>query len=854
MSKTAKKTILILLVVIMGLSIPFLSACPGRNRELLFEVTFSANGGTGAPARITGIAPGSIINRPEANLRREPESGVYFEFTGRWYTDSLTTTVWDFEKDTVNANITLYAGWNAVIDAEAAIRLVIAAQAFYDEFRNYEGATELVGWTNFSSGLASASATLNNPYRTQAEIDSAVEHLGNVWASLEGTNEMITSARAILQTFFNTASPLIRNNFFETSWIPFYGARNNAETRLQGALATALKTYIEPLVALNSTMAALRRYERFNPGGWERPATHVELDIFSQLANATDAQTGFFQTVLYDKFNVSAIIANDAGNQFDARILRGFLGDIVVFGSTGEEYQRAINLNMLFDWESFRLLETHGTNLNRHFTRALNANRELNRTFGPEARFNRIYGIGHGISPDPQGHESFFYSWDIRWDLYARLGYPQIRNLDDYIDVLADMKELLRLPGGGWDTDDGAEPFAKSPWPDWDGDMVMNVKSFASSYYGYDEFMMGLFDAYNGIFHDALSGPGDFGHPDNGPYFRALEFFFRLNQRNLLYRGAQTQTWDRMAEQVRNGRTLTSTFDFSGSLLFNTETNLNRGRMMAPLIPDSANVITYGMSQYGGDRVWAIGRQTSHPDRAMMIIDWLASPEGAMTMWYGLRGLHWNYNELGETYFTEFGRQSVTDVATSQIGRTWVSPYTGMTHTLSGDFDSGRLQINNIIWSLDAVNPHSRMEDRFHMDFWRSNIGPAASAIEADWRRVTGFDSKQEYLAATDFAIIPAANFAPRRMPPQLEVILNQVQERVVRFSWQAMMAPNVTAYNRAIRDLITETNALGYAQILEWHRAEAVRRFGAWDGFPDGPRAEARPNFGSPAPVLNRT
>jgi multiple sugar transport system substrate-binding protein/putative aldouronate transport system substrate-binding protein len=605
-----------------------------------------------------------------------------------------------------------------------------------------------------------------------------------------------------------------------------------------------LITLLLSAIMLFGMAAGCTKGPKTPPGtGYVRPATHVKLEVYSQLANASDDQMGFFKALLEDRFNVEISIVNDSGNKFDTRMANGFLGDIVVYGSNGTQYQQSIQKNMLFAWEDLNLLDRYGTNLTTYFTQALEANRTLNSAFGPEDKYKKIYGIGHGISPNPSDHESFFYSWDIRWDLYKELGYPEVKDLNDYYQVLADMRDLCKNPDGSWKSDDEKTVYAMSLFPDWDGDMVMNVKSFASSYYGYDELLFGLYDAQNGVYHDALEGTGTYGAADNGPYFKALEFFNRLYRNKLVDPDSETQTWDAMAEKVRNGRTLISTFDFSGNLLYNTLTtykddgsvnvlgHLDQGKMMAPLVPNDASVITYGMSPYGGSRVWAIGKQTHYPDRAMQIIDWLASPEGAMSTWYGLRGLHWDYDAEGNTVFTDFGAQCYADTATGQAGKTWVSPYTGDSYALSGDFDKGRLQINNIIWSLDSINPDSNGE-KFHKDYWKSNIAAASSDIEQDWRTFTGYDSLQEYLESTDYSIIPAVNYASLSMSAKLEADWKTICEKIKKYTWAALRAANDLAYNKQISDMKRECASLNYAECLAYARNEAVRKFGAWDGY----------------------
>ena len=77
------------------------------SKILSYTVTFDSQGGSPVPP-ITGIGPGSAIT--------EPENPTYenFIFKG-WYKEAECLTPWDFNQDTVNNNITLYANWQPVV-------------------------------------------------------------------------------------------------------------------------------------------------------------------------------------------------------------------------------------------------------------------------------------------------------------------------------------------------------------------------------------------------------------------------------------------------------------------------------------------------------------------------------------------------------------------------------------------------------------------------------------------------------------------------------------------------------------------------------------------------------------------
>ena len=289
----------------------------------------------------------------------------------------------------------------------------------------------------------------------------------------------------------------------------------------------------------------------------EKPQELITLDVYSQLANWSGTQIGWYAALLEDKFNVRLNIIPDTEGTYETLVESGDLGDIVVWGDNGAEYKKAVQLGLLYDWEEGDLCKTYAPMIWKNCQIALETNRKISGD-------GHIYGIGHGVAMSKDDHQSFFYTWDIRWDLYKQLGYPKVKNLDDYLELLKKMKEICPKD------ENGRETYAVSLWPDWDGDMVMYVKSMATAYYGYDEHHVGLYNPKNGEYYDALM--------ENGPYLEMLRFFNKLYQNNLLDPNSMTQTWDQMSEKVKAGGTFFSIFNFAGSAAYNTTEHMNQGQ------------------------------------------------------------------------------------------------------------------------------------------------------------------------------------------------------------------------------------------------------------------------------------
>ncbi len=531
-------------------------------------------------------------------------------------------------------------------------------------------------------------------------------------------------------------------------------------------------------------------------GGKDEPIT---LTCYSQLANYSGELTGWFAKELLERFNVKILIVPDTDGVYETRMEAGNLGDIVIWGSDGDKYQNAVKQGLLFDWNEDGLLSTYGSYIEENMPYALEKNQKLTSSI-TEGADDTLYGFGHNVATSSSNHEDFFYTWDIRWDLYKELGYPEVKDLDDYLQLLIDMKELCP-------TDDaGNETYAASLWPDWDGSMVMYVKSMATAYYGYDELALGLYNTETGEFYDPLM--------EDGPYLNMLEFFNKLYQNDLLDPDSMTQTYDEMIAKVQNGGTFFSIFNYSGSAGYNSDTHISANKFMASLAPDEAQPIVYGMSVMGGNRLWTIGAKTQYPELCMEIINWLSTPEGRMTAEHGPQGITWDYDAEGNTYTTELGTAMHFDRTTEFPEDTGYY----------GEFNDGANQMNNVTWSINATNPMSNGET-YNWDNWKSNQVDPLCDTEADWRAYFGVDNTQQYLNSRAYKVAPATTYSESSKSDELKVSWEQVTKAIVDGSWKAIYAATDEEFDEAVANMTSTVTSYDYDSCVDWSKAEAERR-----------------------------
>lgn len=523
----------------------------------------------------------------------------------------------------------------------------------------------------------------------------------------------------------------------------------------------------------------------------------IKLNVYSQLANFSGKQIGWSADILKKKFNVELNIIPEGDGVFETRMTSGNLGDIVVWGADNDKYPLAVKNNLLFGWEDDNVLDEYGPYIKKNMPDALKKNKELTKTITNGAS-DKLYGFGANVALNSKDHESFFYTWDTRWDLYKKLGYPKVKNLQDYHKMLKNMQKLCPSD------DSGNKVYAVSLWPDWDDAMVMYVKAMATAYYGYDELALGLYDPTNGKYHDALE--------ENGPYLEMLKWFNDLYQDGLIDPDSMTQTYDEMIAKVQNGGTLFSIFNYSGSLGYNTKEHTSAGKLMYCMKPEDASPIVYGMNTQGGDRIWSIGAKTEYPEKCMEIINYLSTPEGRMTMEYGPKGYTWDYDDQKHAYLTDVGMKCQNDKNTTMGGG------------YKGSYHDGELQINNVTWSLDASNPDSDGET-YNKESWASYNATPSSDIEKDWRDKTGCTTINEYMEKGKYTVAPGTSFSKETQDTTLKTTWNQVTTEIKNSSWKAIYAKSDKKFDSVVASMKKSAKKYGYDKCVEWSRNQASRR-----------------------------
>ncbi|MGM9538058.1 MAG: hypothetical protein ACI3VN_06975 [Candidatus Onthomonas sp.] len=538
----------------------------------------------------------------------------------------------------------------------------------------------------------------------------------------------------------------------------------------------------------------------------ERSDETVTLTVYSQVANYSGTLTGWAATLLKDLFNVELNIIPVTDGTWETRVESGDLGDLIIFGDVGEKFQTAVANDLLFEWEDEDLLSTYGSYIEANYQDALERSREA-------AGDGCLYGIPNQVATE-DGIGEFSYAWELRWDLYKELGYPEINTLDDLLQVLIDMKALEP-------TDDNGNPtYALSLFGDWDGNgPLMFATCLVTMIYGVDHdiLKLGTYDYNTNTYTGYLE--------DGSAYIDSLRFLNQLYQNGLIDPDSMTNTWSEFEAKAKSGGTLFAEQAFMGSEKYNTSDHLNQGKYMASLQPADITSYVDEVSSAGSSYLWAIGADCEYPELVMQMINWLYTPEGAMTFNAGLRGLMWDYDENGNTILTDVGLACQTDGSYDLSGMQWTSPYTGNTYTLDNTYVDGSCQWNSQTISPYVNNTDSVEGETFSKKTWASYIDATMDYdIVSDWQETTGFETQQAYLADQNYTAKPAAanNFIMDEGSTELKLVVEQVSASINKYSWQAIYAASDAEFDSIIETMKSECNAYGYDQILEWYKGQA--------------------------------
>ena len=518
----------------------------------------------------------------------------------------------------------------------------------------------------------------------------------------------------------------------------------------------------------------------------------ITVDVFDALANYQGTQSGWFAKVVKDKFNMelNIIAPNVAGGGdtlFQTRSAAGNLGDLIISGTDNGRFSNMVTAGLLMDMTD--LLEGKEV-LTNYETAITKANADL----GQEG----IWGIPSEISnQSPEvssdGIEPLVAPY-VRWDAYEAIGTPDIASLEDFIPVMKAMQEAVPK------SDSGKKTYAISLFKDWDGNMMVGAKNYASLF-GYNELGFVMSKADGSDDQDVIS--------DDGVYVQALKFLFEANQAGLVDPESTTQNYDILSNKYRDGQILTSLWSYQGPSLYNTVENKEKGVGFMPAYIEGTSPYSSGCySEGNGKTIIAIGSQAQDPERMADFIDWLYSPEGMEIAGQaggaaGPEGLTWEMD--GDTaVYTEFGEQALpsNDVT---VPDEWGG----------GSWKDGVSALNFKALSLVDIDPNNN--EPYMATMWSSVLAKNTTALDQAWQEYAGgAKTTIEFLESKDaLSVAAGTSYVQPEETSDITTLRNQCKTVIVDSSWKMIFAKDEAEFNSILKDMQDTVKGLGYEEVL---------------------------------------
>ena len=540
----------------------------------------------------------------------------------------------------------------------------------------------------------------------------------------------------------------------------------------------------------------------------------ITVDVYDDFANYQGIQSGWFAKVVKDKFNMelNIIAPNVAGGGdtlYQTRSAAGDLGDLVLINTNNGRLNDVVSAGLVMD--ATDLMD--GKDILKNYGDAVTA---TNTGLSEDG----MYAFPNSVSSDAateasEGLEPTFGPY-IRWDYYKQLGYPEMNNLEDFLDVLEQMQTLARQTEGSNDI------YAISLFKDWDDNMLNNAKQIACMY-GYDEVGFELLSADGSSTQSIID--------DDSVYIQALKFFYEANQRGLVDPDSTTQNYDTWSAKYTNGKVLYCPWPWVGQNLYNTAENkaAGKGFMFAPV--KDMKIFSYGSCPEGNSsRVICIGSNAEDPQRMADFIDWLYSPEGIRLNGQsngaaGIEGLTYEVNSDGKPELTDFGKKALPNNSVEVP-----EEYGG------GNWKDGVSALNFKPVNLEDIDPDTR--EAYDWQTWETTIENNQTELDKDWAEHMGASSTMEYVQNNNM-LEPGSSYSIPEADSNITTVRGQCKSAVVDNSWKMVFASNDSEFASILKDMQTTAKGLGYDDVLEVDKQNAkdwtAARKASAEKYPEG-------------------
>lgn len=410
-----------------------------------------------------------------------------------------------------------------------------------------------------------------------------------------------------------------------------------------------------------------------------------------------------------------------------------------------------------------------------------------------------IYGLT-GFGANGTDGSLWTQSWglNVDWERYAAIGCPEVTaDIDSIYKVLVDMVNVKPQ------TDDGLPVYAIA-YPT----IEMRGQSLYHSYplgaYSMNDFA--VIDCWDGSLHMLYTDP-------DSADWKFNKLYWRLQQDGLLDPDSFLQDFDTDSLKAVNGQYVATLYhDITGNATrMKASEGIAGGFQFIPM--EGACVCASNDGLYAGRNLRVFAASCEHPDRLMMVMNWLYTDEGARTVQSGLEGMTWDYVDGVPTLKPE----------TIEAYNTMNDFY--YTSGLAFGWNAGRSGKNADGYNANLFN---------EVNYLSSNATALEKAVVEHYG-MTMKEKIDQMIAAgkltTEDAVDKRVVVGLGTLPDDLKRILNEVNAAMNEGMVACVMASTEEEYESMKAALIEQIKSMGMEKVEEWFTTNYDALYASYNG-----------------------
>ena len=528
-------------------------------------------------------------------------------------------------------------------------------------------------------------------------------------------------------------------------------------------------------------------------------AKPITLEVFSQTANYSGTQGGWFGKILKDKFKVTLKIISGQGvgaNLYTTRSAAGNLGDIIIMGDLNK-FNDAVKAGLVADITS--LAPKYASYVTKNFPKAIS---RMKTDFG---KGKKIYGFPSEVATEKATVSSdgpdLWFSNFMLYSAYMKAGAPKINTMEDLLPVVQKMQKARPI------ADNGKKTYGFSLFKDWDGSLMTSAKQYACIEGGWDEWGFNLVSPSGDKIQSLLD--------KNGQYYRNLKFYHNASKMGLVDPDSYAQTESDWATKLQNGQTLTcwwnlcegqyNTEQHTAANWKNTSTGVTGpdGYVMVPIKDEK--VRTDGFAPAGANYAMAVGSKNADKPRTVALINWLYSPEGMECSFNGPKGVTWTTDKNGKNpRLTSLGKAAVNNPSTKMP-----------TSAGGGTYQDGQDKLAD----FHCVNYNSKdpkTGEAYIYSAWKSYQSAPTALVKAWSKNIAGGASNvHEYLNKNkQLGVVIGSQIHTPQLSTTQTTESNSIQSIVRQYSWKMAMTTSDSEFDSDWAALVSQAKQAGLADV----------------------------------------